>query len=84
MISYDFTRHAERMFLKLPPDIQKRILVKIEHYLSQPNPLVFAERIQGSPIPAYRFQIGVHRAIFDWEGDRILITKVGHRRDVYR
>ena len=84
MIRYDFTRQAERMFLGLPRDIQRRILLKVEHYLAQPNPLAFAKRIVGSPVPSYRFQIGDYRVIFDWEADRILLTKVGHRRDVYR
>ena len=84
MIRYDFTRYAERLFLKLPRETQRRLLLKIESYLSHPQPLAFAKRIVGSPVPSYRFQIGDYRVIFDWKGDRILITKVGHRRDVYR
>lgn len=84
MISYDFTGQAERLFLKLPKDVRARIIRKIEHYLKQPNPLIFAKRIVGSPVASYRFQIGDYRVIFDWEGDNILITKVGHRREVYR
>lgn len=84
MINYDFTRHAEQMFLKLPKDIQRRVIHKIEHYLKQPDPLVFAKHITGSPILSYRFQIGDYRVIFDWEKTGILITKVGHRREVYR
>ena len=84
MRPYDFTRAAERQFVKLPHDLQRRLLHKVEHYLAQPDPLTFAKPIVGSPTPAYRFQIGDYRVIFDWEGDRILITKVGHRRDIYR
>jgi len=84
MVPYDFTRHAEKMFLKLPRDIQQRILKKLGHYLAQPDPLVFAKRIAGSAVPAYRFQVGDYRVIFDWEGTRVLVTKVGHRREVYR
>lgn len=84
MIVYDFTPHAERMFLRLPKDIQERIILKVEHYLEQPNPLAFAKRIIGSPVASYRFQIGDYRVIFDWEINRILITKVGHRKEIYR
>lgn len=84
MIPYDFTRQAERMFLKLPRSTQQRILRKVESFLSQPNPLQFANRLVDSPVVSYRFRIGDYRVIFDWEGTRILITKVGHRRDVYR
>jgi len=84
MIDYDFTRQAERMFLNLPQNIQIRIIQKIEYYLSHPNPLVFAKRVVGSPVVSYRFQIGDYRVIFDWKDRSILITKVGHRREVYR
>ena len=84
MIRYDFTRFAERQFVKLPHDLQRRLLQKVEHYLAQSDPLAGAERIVGSATPVYRFRIGDYRVIFDWEDDRILITKVGHRRDVYR
>ena len=84
MIPYDFTRFAERQFVKLPKDLQRRLLHKIEHYLAHADPLTFAERIVGSPTPAYRFHVGDYRVIFDWDVTRILITKVGHRRDVYR
>lgn len=84
MIPHDFTRFAERQFLKLPRDLQRRILHKLDHYLNEPDPLAFAEPIAGSSTPAYRFRIGEYRVIFDWEVTRILITKVGHRRDIYR
>ena len=84
MIAYDFTNHAEKSFLKLPRDIQKRIIQKLESYLQSPNPLIFAKRLAGTMQPCYRFQIGDYRVIFDWEPEKILILKVGHRREIYR
>jgi mRNA-degrading endonuclease RelE of RelBE toxin-antitoxin system len=84
MISYDFTRVSEREFLKLPKDIQRRIIKKVEFYLSAPDPLAFAKRLTGDPLASYRFQIGDYRAAFDWEGKSILITRVGHRKEIYR
>ena len=84
MVSYDFTKRAERLFLKLPENVQQRIVEKLEFYLKSPNPLLFAKRLSGSSTPAYRFQIGDYRVVFDWEGNSILITKVGHRKDIYR
>ena len=84
MILYNFTRQAERMLLKLPREVQLQIIHKLDHYLSQPNPLIFAKKIIGDKLPSYRFQIGDYRAIFDWNPKGILITKVGHRREVYR
>ena len=84
MIAYAFTKHAEAEFLKLPREIQRRILRKLEHWLQAPAPLRFAERILDSPRPCFRYRIGDYRVLFDWEGTGILITRVGHRRDVYR
>lgn len=84
MISYDFTKYAQGAFLKLPRNIQKRIIEKLEYYLGTPNPLIFAKRLAGISTPTYRFQIGDWRVIFDWEGNKILVTKVGHRREIYR
>ena len=85
MINYDFTRYAEKEFLKLSHTIQKRIVKKLEFYLSQPNPLTFATNITTLTTQAtYRFRIGDYRVIFDWEGTGILILRVGHRREIYR
>ena len=84
MIRYDFTRQAERELLKLPRDLQQRILLKIEYYLSQPRPLTFARQLTGGTKALYRFRIGDYRVTFNWEGDCILILEVGHRREIYR
>lgn len=84
MVRYDFTRQAERIFLKLPSNLRKRILQKVEYYLSQPNPLIYADRLAGTQTPTFRFRVGDYRVIFDWEGESILILSVGHRREIYR
>lgn len=84
MIAYDFTKYAEKEFLKLPKDIRRRIIKKVEFYLRSPNPLFFARHLVSDSHASYRFKIGDYRAAFDWEGDRILITRVGHRREIYR
>ena len=65
MISYDFTHHAERAFLKLPQPLQQRILLKIEYYLSQPHPLTFAKQLTGGTTALYRFRVGDYRVTFD-------------------
>ena len=84
MIPYAFTRHAEAQFLKLPRSVQQRILRKVEAHLASPNPLVHAKRIVDAPHLVFRYRVGDYRVIFDWEDTAILITKVGHRREVYR
>ncbi|MFH0948490.1 MAG: type II toxin-antitoxin system RelE/ParE family toxin [Elusimicrobiota bacterium] len=84
MINYNFTKFAEKEFVKLPKDIQQHIIKKIEFYLSATNPLTFAKRIFGSSKSTFRFHINGYRVIFDWEGSSILITRVGPRKDIYR
>lgn len=85
MIKYDFTLTAEREFFKLSPAIQKRIITKLEFYLSQADPLSFAKHIS-TPISqaTYRFRIGNYRLIFDCEIQGILVLRVGHRSEIYR
>ena len=84
MIPYAFTERAQAEFLKLPFDTRRRIIRKTEQYLSSAMPLQHATRLTGFARPCYRYRIGDYRVIFDWEGTGILITRVGHRRDIYR
>ncbi|RLD17949.1 MAG: hypothetical protein DRI36_02615, partial [Caldiserica bacterium] len=77
MIGYDFTKYAEKQFLKLPKKVQQKIIKKLEFYLDTPDPLVFALPISKTPKPCYRFKIGNYRVIFDWEIKKILILAVG-------
>ena len=84
MITYEFTRHAMREFLKLPKDVRQRIVEKLEYYLESPDPLAYAKPLVADPRGAFRFHIGSYRVVFDTEDGRILITRVGHRKDIYR
>ena len=63
MIRYDFTRHAERMFLKLSKDAQTQIIRKLEYYLAQPDPLAFARPLERAGPACYRFRIGDYRVL---------------------
>lgn len=69
---------------KLPAQIRKRILEKLKFYSSQENPLSFAKKLKDSRFGEYRFRIGEYRVLFDVEGQKIIILKVGHRKDIYK
>ena len=84
MILYEWTPPAEEQLRKLPLAIQRRIVHKLEWYFATPDPLHFAEPLVGQEGKAYRFRITVYRVAFEVVKGKILITKVGHRRDVYR
>lgn len=34
--------------------------------------------------PEYRVRVGNYRALFEVEGDRIIVYRIKHRKDIYR
>lgn len=84
MYKYFFTLQALRQIKKLPKNIQKRIIKKLD-FFCQRNPLNFADFLTDSRLGDFRFRIGDWRVVFDREdGDSILILAVGHRREIYK
>lgn len=83
-MKYTFTKHSLRMIKKLPKPVQRRIISKLEYFSTQDNPLLFATPIVGNGAGAYRFRIGEYRVVFDVKEDWIIVTAVGHRREVYK
>jgi len=79
-----FAKSAAREFRRLNRAIQDRIRRKLRFYASQPNPLNFAKPVKDFRFGNWRFRIGDYRIIFDVEKDKIIILKVGHRRDIYK
>lgn len=84
MITYEFTKRADRQLCKLPLSIQWRIVSKIKYYIGTGDPLCFAGSISSTAGKVYRFRIGDYRAIFDWEDGKIVVTEVGPRDSVYK
>jgi mRNA interferase RelE/StbE len=62
--------------------VKKRIGKALERYSE--NPLKYASRLIDSKLGMYRFRIGDYRVIFDIEDDKIIVLRVGHRKDIYR
>lgn len=84
MYAYVFKPQAVKDLQKLPKDIQKRIIKKLNYYISSDNPLSFAERLINYEIGQYRYRIGDYRVIFDLEDKTIIILTLGNRRDIYK
>lgn len=78
-----FSTSAFRQLSKLDKDAQKRINDKLNYYLSQNDPLDFAERLTGYQFGGWRYRIGDYRVIFDTEKGKIVILKIGHRKNIY-
>jgi mRNA interferase RelE/StbE len=84
----EFSEAAERELGKLDPQIAKRIL-KVLHGRIAPadDPRAFGEALKGSKLGEFwKYRIGDHRLICSIEDKvlRILVLRIGHRREVYR
>ena len=84
MYKYEFKPQAVRDLKKLPKMVQKRIIKKLDFYISSPNPLAFADHLINFEIGSFRFRIGDYRVIFDVEDETIIILTLGHRKEIYK
>lgn len=79
-----FKPSALKDLKKLNRDLQKRILEKFEFFAGAGNLQYFAEKLRDATLGEWRFRIGDYRVFFDVENDKIIVLKIGHRKDVYR
>ena len=84
MYTYEFKEQAVNDLKKLPKTVQKRIIKKLDFYISCPNPHSFADHLINFEIGEYRFRIGDYRVIFDVDDERIIILAIGHRKEIYK
>ncbi|OGK15008.1 hypothetical protein A2774_01165 [Candidatus Roizmanbacteria bacterium RIFCSPHIGHO2_01_FULL_39_12c] len=77
-----YTKSAFNDIKKLDTVTKKRIKKKIEA-LSL-NPIVKAKRLVNPIIGTYRWRIGNFRVVFDLDGNKIIILRIGHRREIYK
>lgn len=83
MFNVVLTRNGEKDLKKLPQEIQKRIIKKLEFFSSQEDPLAFSKPLVNIPPATHRFRVGDHRIAFYVEGETIYIERIRHRREVY-
>ncbi len=81
----EFLASARRELSKLSPEIQRRILPRIEALASDPRPHG-AQALQGGERKRLRIRVGDYRVIYRIEDDVLIVVvvKVGHRREIYR
>ena len=85
MFTFEFKEKAAREIDKLSAEDRARILRKLKFYAQQENPLRFAEKLTDFRFGELSFRIGDYRIICDIiNGSKIIILKVGHRRDIYK
>jgi mRNA interferase RelE/StbE len=77
-----YTQRAERDIAGLDSKTKERIGKALLRFKEEP--LKYAEKLSDPILGTYRFRIGDYRAIFDLEGNEIVVLRVGHRREIYR
>lgn len=75
---------AAKDIKKLPPQVRKRLKLKLEWFASQSDPISFAQPLTKPVDAQYRFRVGNYRILFDVDNKNIVILHVQHRRDIYR
>ena len=79
MKAVSFTPAATRQWLKLSPDIRKRIDAKLTIYATNGSGDV--KRLKGAP--GCRLRIGDWRVIFIEDARSITVIAVGNRKEIY-
>ena len=79
-----YKRPSAKDINRLSPQVQKRLKLKLEWFITQEDPIKFAEPLTKPVDAQYRFRIGTYRILFDIESSSIVVLRVQHRRDVYR
>jgi len=77
-----YTDTAKRQLKKLERNIQERIVDKVRFFVSQSDPLEFAEPLTG--YDAFRFRIGDDRVTFELEDDMVRVLSITRRDEAYR
>lgn len=77
-----YTKSASKDIQKLDVVAKRKIKKKIEGYAQKP--LFYAKKLSNSALGDYRWRVGNYRVVFDLDGKKIVILRVGHRREIYR
>lgn len=85
-MKYCFKPSAFRDLKKLPKEIQRKIIKKLDYFMDFPEPLKFAEKLKDKDLGDFRFRIGDYRMFFDvdFRNNKIVILKIGHRKNIYK
>ena len=76
------TKRALKDLEKLNVDVKLRIKDKLKLLLN--DPVGSSKKLSNPLIGSYRFRAGDYRVIFDIDDDKLVILRIGHRKDIYK
>jgi mRNA interferase RelE/StbE len=79
-----FAGSSKKDIDKLDRVTRQRIAKKLQYFLGQEDPLVYARQLVHFNIGSYRFRVGHYRIVFDIDGQTLQVLSIKHRKDVYR
>jgi len=82
MFSILLTKRALKDLDKIDANSRIRITERLKELTT--DPFVNSKKLTSSIIGTYRFRIGDFRVIFDIYDDKIVILRIGHRKDIYK
>ncbi|TSA27957.1 MAG: type II toxin-antitoxin system RelE/ParE family toxin [Ignavibacteriales bacterium] len=77
-----FTDRAKKDLFQLQSDTAKQIKQRLKYFSE--NPLNYAKKLEETTLGTFRFRVGDYRIIFDLVEDKIIILRIGHRKDIYK
>lgn len=76
------TNRAKKDFNSFDDLIKKKIGKKLNEYAS--NPFLYAKKLSDTNLGSFRFRIGNYRVVFDVDENKIIVLRIGHRKDIYK
>ncbi len=76
------TKRALKDLGKIDSDSKIRIGEKLKILFN--DPVDSSKKLSSAIIGTYRFRVGDYRIIFDIEDDKVIVLRVGHRKDIYK
>jgi mRNA-degrading endonuclease RelE of RelBE toxin-antitoxin system len=89
MVTFVFTKPAEKDFAKLSKDVRARMIAKLKEFKNHDDILFVLKRLIDFEPATHRLRIGNFRLILklnSQEGKNFVfwILNIGHRKDIYK
>jgi mRNA interferase RelE/StbE len=82
MATVVLTPDAAKQLDELPKTVHRRVLNVLERLANWPD-VSGAKPLRGKPALSYRMRTGDYRVRFRLEKEKIIVDKIGHRKDFY-
>lgn len=84
MYEVAFTPRADRLFAKLPDEVQRRVIRALDELRTNPLPKG-AKKLRGLEEALWRIRVGEYRVVYSIRRKKllILVVAVGHRSKIY-